>query len=298
MRFAVAGGTLGRKDRFVPYLFLLPAIIGLLVFEVLPFFMAIWESITPASQLTGDRHFAGLAVYRVLFSDPDFIHSILVTLLWAVIVNPIQVTISLVLALAVFKKGIGNSVSRVVYFLPVGSSLAVTSIIWGVILDPNGGLANGLLGVFGIHSQPFLTSPHQALWSIVLLASWTGCGYWMVFFLAGLNDIDPVLYEAASIDGAGSLGKVFYITIPMLVRMIAFVFVSDTVSNFLMFAPLEILTKGGPNGSTDFLVYYAYSHAFSMNQMAIGQAASVILLIIVMAFVAVELRLMRGETGD
>lgn len=117
-------------------------------------------------------------------------------------------------------------------------------------------------------------------------------------FLPGLNDIDPVLYEAASIDGAGSVGKVFYITIPMLVRMIAFVFVSDTVNNFLMFAPLEILTKGGPNGSTDFLVYYAYSHAFSMNQMAIGQAASVILLIIVMAFVAVELRLMRGETGD
>jgi multiple sugar transport system permease protein len=298
MRFAVAGGTLGRKDRFIPYIFLLPAVVGLLMFEVLPFFMAIWESITPVGQLTGVRHFAGLAVYRVLFSDPDFIHSILVTLLWAVIVNPIQVTISLALALAVFKKGIGNSAFRILYFLPVGSSLAVTSIIWGVILDPNGGLANGLLGVLGIHSQPFFNSPHQALLSIVLLASWTGCGYWMVFFLAGLNDIDPALYEAASIDGAGTIGKVFYITIPMLMRMIAFVFVSDTVSNFLMFAPLEILTKGGPDGSTDFLVYYAYSHAFSMNQMAIGQAASVILLIIVMAFVAIELRLMRTETGD
>jgi len=298
MTFRVAGGTLGRRDRFIPYIFLLPAIAGLLIFEVLPFFMAIGESITPESQLTGLRHFAGLAVYRVLLTDPDFIHSILVTLLWAVIVNPIQVTISFILSLAVFKRGIRSSTFRILYFVPVGSSLAVTSMIWGVILDPNGGLANGILHVFGVHSQPFLTSPRQALWSIVLLASWTGCGYWMVFFLAGLNDVDPALYEAASIDGAGTIGKIFYITIPMLMRMIAFVFISDTVSNFLMFAPLEILTKGGPNGSTDFLVYYAYSHAFSMNQMAIGQAASVILLIIVMAFVAIELRLMRVESGD
>ena len=298
MRFRVASGTLGKKDRFVPYLFLLPAVAGLLIFEVLPFFMAISESLTPESQLTGLRHFAGLAVYRVLLTDPDFIRSILVTLLWAVIVNPVQVTISLVLALAIFKRGMRSTVFRILYFLPVGSSLAVTSMIWGVILDPNGGLANGVLRVFGIHSQPFLTSPHEALWSIVLLASWTGCGYWMVFFLAGLNDIDPALYEAASIDGAGTIGKVFYITLPMLMRMIAFVFISDTVSNFLMFAPLEILTKGGPNGSTDFLVYYAYSHAFSMNQMAIGQAASVILLLNVMGFVAVELRLMRAESGD
>ena len=298
MALAVVNSSLRRRERFVPYLFILPALIGLLTFEISPFFEAFSETLNPPNAITGITHFVGLGEYRVLFSDPNFTHSILVTLLFAALVNPIQVAISLLLALAVLKKGVRSSVFRVLYFLPVGSSLTVASVIWGVILSPNGGLANGLLHAAHLPSQQFFSSPHEALWSIILLASWNGCGYWMVFFLAGLNEIDPLLYEAASVDGAGVVAKFFHVTMPSLTRMMAFVFVADTVSNFLLFAPVFILTEGGPSGSTNLLMYYAYAHAFADNELGLGLAASIILLIVVMAFVIVELRMMRGEAVE
>ena len=94
----------------------------------------------------------------------------------------------------------------------------------------------------------------------------------MVFFLAGLNEIDPLLYEAASVDGAGVMAKFFHVTMPSLTRMMAFVFVADTVSNFLLFAPVFILTEGGPSNSTNLLMYYAYAHAFADNELGLGLA--------------------------
>lgn len=298
MALAVMTSSLRRRERFVPYLFILPAAIGLLTFEVTPFFEALKESIVPPNPVTGISHFVGLGEYRILFSDPSFVHAVLVTLLFTVLVNPIQVAISLLLALAVLKKGVRSSVFRVLYFLPVGSSLTVASVIWGVILTPNGGLANGMLTALHLPAQQFLSSPNEALWCIILLATWNGCGYWMIFFLAGLNEIDPVLYEAASVDGGGALAKFFYVTMPSLTRMTAFVLVADTVSNFLLFAPVFILTQGGPNGSTNLLMYYAYAHAFADNELGLGLAASIILLIVVMVFVVLELRMMRAEAVE
>lgn len=294
----VVGDSLARRERWVPYMFIVPALFGFLVFEISPFFQAFSETVNPPNPVTGISHFVGLGEYRTLFSDPNFIHSVWVTLLFTVLVNPIQLAISLCLALAVLKKGVGNSIFRVLYFLPVGSSLTVASVIWGVMLSSNGGLGNGVLRLFGIPQQQFLHSPSEALWSIILLATWNGCGYWMVFFLAGLNEINPALYEAASVDGAGVLKQFLHVTVPSLTRMTAFVFVADTVSNFLLFAPVFILTQGGPNGSTNVLMYYAYSHAFADNEIGLGLAASVVLLIVVMAFVIVELRMMRTQGDD
>ena len=161
MALAVVNSSLRRRERFVPYLFILPALIGLLTFEISPFFEAFSETLNPPNAITGITHFVGLGEYRVLFSDPNFTHSILVTLLFAALVNPIQVAISLLLALAVLKKGVRSSIFRVLYFLPVGSSLTVASVIWGVILSPNGGLANGLLTAAHLPSQQFFSSPRS-----------------------------------------------------------------------------------------------------------------------------------------
>ena len=105
--------------------------------------------------------------------------------------------------------------------------------------------------MLGIPPQPFLTSPQQALLSIMILLSWIGVGYWMMFLIAGINDIPATYYEAAAIDGASAWRQLWSITLPLLRRPLAFVLVADTVSNFLVFAPVQILTKGGPNGSTN-----------------------------------------------
>jgi multiple sugar transport system permease protein len=123
-----------------------------------------------------------------------------------------------------------------------------------------------------------LSSPGQALPSIILIASWIGVGYWMFFFLAGLQGIPPTLYEAAAIDGATPVRAFFHITLPLLRRVIAFVLVADTTANFLLFAPVYILTHGGPQGSTDLLMYEAYRSGFI--GLDVGRATSITTILI------------------
>jgi multiple sugar transport system permease protein len=146
------------------------------------------------------------------------------------------------------------------------------------MLDPQSGLVNGILLSVGLPAQPFLSSPSQALPSIILIASWIGVGYWMFFFLAGLQGIPPTLYEAAAIDGATPVRAFVHITLPLLRRVIAFVLVADTTANFLLFAPVYILTHGGPQGSTDLLMYEAYRSGFI--GLDVGRATSITTILI------------------
>jgi multiple sugar transport system permease protein len=162
-----------------------------------------------------------------------------------------------------------------------------------VILDPYYGLANSLLSLFRIPPQPFLTSTHQALSCIVLLCLWRSAGYWMMFFLAGLQGIPEQIYEAASLDGVSSLQQLFRITLPLLMRTISFVLVSNTAFNFLTFAPVYILTQGGPIGATNLLMYESYKSAFMNLDMGRANAISSLLFLFILAISAIELRLTR-----
>src|SRR5690606_35264447 len=128
----------------------------------------------------------------------------------------LQVVLSFALALLVARPVRGSGMYRPLLMAPIATSITVTSLLWGLILNPSFGLANGLLSKLGIPPQPFLTSPSQALASIILLATWRGVGYWMIFFLAGLNEIPRTVFEAAAIDGAGRWSMLRYITIPLL----------------------------------------------------------------------------------
>ena len=125
-------------------------------------------------------------------------------------------------------------------------------------MQPSGPI-NGFLTLLHLSPQPFLTSPPQVVGSIILMVSWIGIGYWMMFLIAGLKDIPETYYEAARIDGAGTLRTFFFITVPLLRRQLLFVLVADTVSNFVLFAPSQILTNGGPQGQSDFLMYNIYN---------------------------------------
>jgi multiple sugar transport system permease protein len=286
--------TLKREESWIPYLFLTPAMIGLIVFRMFPIFTAGYSSFR-TSMIGGGSHWAGLANYLFLFEDVTFWKSVGVTLIWSVIVNPFQIIIALALALLVNRQIKGIVFFRTVYFIPITVSLTIASTIWGLMLNPNAGLINSILAAVRLPPQLFLLSSKQALLSIVIIASWRGIGYWMMFFLAGLQEIPMELYEAARIDGANKGQILKNITFPLLKKIISFVVVADTCSNFLVFVPMFVLTHGGPNLSTNVLMYEAYKNAFSYGDSGLSSAIVMIILLMILVVVGVEMRVFRTD---
>ena len=284
-----------KREKLVPYLFLFPAMLVLIIFKLFPIINAAFTSFHE-STLGGGSTWAGLSNYLFLFRDATFWKSFGVTLKWSAIINPFQIISALALAIFVNKQIKWIGFFRTIYFMPIVISLGVTSLIWGLMLNPNSGIINSMLcSVFKIPLQPFLTSSKQALWVIIIFASWRSIGYWMIFFLAGLQAISPELYEAAKIDGA-TKGKIFrYITMPLLKRTIAFVVVADTCANFLIFSPVFILTKGGPQMSTNVMMYEAYKNAFLYSDHGLSSAIVMIIIFVMLLLVGVEMRIFRTD---
>ena len=253
-----------KRQWMVPYLFLAPALIGTIAFKLYPIFIGFWESLIYTSFSGGaeKRIFVWFENYQYLFDDKIFWKSLEITAFLTIIINPLQIAMSLALALLLMRKSKFIRIIRSLYLLPIGIALPIATIIWGLMLDPNQGLINGLIGVFGIPPQPFLVSENQALWCIIAIATWKGVAFWMLFLLAGLEDIPKQYYEAAEIDGATPFQKFRYVTLPQLKRTILFVFVADTAANFVLMVPMIILTKGGPLQSTNVLIYEGYRSGF------------------------------------
>ena len=146
--------------------------------------------------------------------------------------------------------------------------------------------------------SPFFRSADQALPTLILVATWKGAGYWMVFLLAGLLAIPKELDESASIDGANAWQRFFGVTLPLMRRPLAFVLVADTAANFLLFAPVYIVTNGGPNDATHLLMFEAYQSAFAFLNHGRSLAISTIILVIILAIALIELRLFRSDDGS
>jgi len=279
----------------VAYAFLLPALLGLILFRIYPIAVSFLKSFYVRSFITKREVFVGLEGYQALFQDPIFWKSAWVTVLFNFVVNPVQMVAALGLALFLSVQVRGIHAFRSLYMLPIGISLPVAAVVWGVVLNPNSGLLNSLLALVGVPAQRFLTSPSQALWSIVLIASWKGVSYWMIFLLAGIKGIPETLYEAARIDGANAWQILTRVTIPLLRRVILFVVVADTISNYLLFIPAYLLTRGGPEHATNFLMYEAFKSGFIYLDMTRGMTIVSLLLLLLFAVIAVEFRLLRPE---
>ena len=282
------------SSRWTPYIFIFPALLGLAIFRLGPIFVSVFGSFS-IQTLQGETVFTGLYNYFELLSEAKFWHSTRLTIVFNFIINPLQVLIAFILALLVRRSTFGVGFFRTTFFLPMTTSLAVASILWKLMLDPNIGLVNGALNSIGVTTQPFFTSKDQALGSLIWLASWKGVGYWMMFLLVGLNDIPNELYEAARIDGASSGSILRRITLPLMKRPLAFVLVADTVVNFLFFAPIYIITKGGPLDSTNLLMYEAYRSAFVLLNLGRSLTISTVILMIIGVFAFFELRVLRQE---
>ena len=283
-----------KVSKNVLIVFLLPTLVGLIVFKIYPIFYAVYRSLYAHSFVHNIDTFVGVRNFTQLFSDPYFVNSLKTTLKFNAIINPVQIIGAILLAELANRKLWGINIFRSIFLWPVVISVPIVSIIWGLMLKPDGFL-NSLLSSVGIPNQPFLISQSQSLYSIILVSSWIGVSYWMIFILAGLQEVPQELYEASRIDGASLLQQFTHITLPMIKRPIAFATVGATTANFLLFAPIYTLTAGGPGGSTNLLMYEAYTSAFSYSDFGRSYAIVVILLLILLVLVGAELRMLRGR---
>ena len=274
--------------RLVPYLFLLPAVLLLLVFNLYPTLATLSESLHVKSFINNERIFVGLENFERIFRDPVFRKSVEVTLWFSILVNPIQIALALLLALLANQKVRGISFFRSIYLLPVAVSINVTTVVWGLMLDSDSGLINGILAILDIPKQPFLTAPSHALWSIIILATWKGVPLWALFFLAGLQGIPESVIEAAKIDGANRRQIFTMITLPLLRGVLLFVLIADTVANFLLFAPVQLLTEGGPQLSTNLIMYETYRRGFVYNDLFTSAAMLLVMLVFVLMVILLQ----------
>ncbi len=285
-----------RTERWTPYLFLLPAMALLLFWRILPLVVGLRESFYGnALDLTTGREWVGLENFRYLFDDPTFWKSLRVTLVFNAIVNPLQVALAVILAVIVNQKVRGIGFFRTILLLPIAIAGNIAALVWGLALDTNYGLVNGILEAVGIGRQPFLRSVDQALPSVIGIVSWIGVPFWMLFVLAGLQSIPEDLREAARIDGAGRLQIFYGITLPLLKRVLLFILVADTVINFTLFAPPYLLTRGGPAQSTNLMMYDAWKRGFVYGDLGSSEAMIVILLGILFIVLAFEFILLRPK---
>jgi multiple sugar transport system permease protein len=292
------GGRARRRrhsDLPVALLFLAPALVAAAVLRVWPLLRAGWDSLHTTPLGIEAPTWAGLDQFQRLFSDDSFINALKVTGLFGIIVNPLQIAAALALAVLFSQPMRGVGLMRTLVILPVAIPQSVSAVIWAIAFRPDGPL-NGALDLVGLGPLRYLTSPGQALWSIMVVVSWIGVGYWMMFLVAGLKEIDPNLYEAASLDGASAWQQFWHVTIPQLHRQIGFVLVADTIANLLLFAPVQILTKGGPNGRTDVIMNDVFERAYVQGDVGGAAAATLVLVAIALVIVIIQFRLLaRGS---
>lgn len=265
------------KDNLIGYGFLSPAIILLTIFLLVPVGMVFYYAFTDYYLLTPDlRQFIGLANFKKLFDDPIFLKSIWNTTKFVIWIIPVQLGAALGLALIINKKRKGNIFFKVAFFAPVVMSLVVISILWLYLLNPNEGLINTILLKMGISAQPFLTSPKQAMYTIVFVSAWQGAGYQMLLFLGGMQNIPQDVYEAADIDGFSKFQQFRYITMPLLKPTTIFVVLTTLISAFKLIVQPMVMTQGGPMNSTMTLVYYIYQTGFT--DRMVGYSSSIALI--------------------
>jgi multiple sugar transport system permease protein len=274
-------------------LFLLPALTLLVALRIVPTLQAVLESFQNGSD-SGTSRWAGLENFGLLLTDPGFWKTLAVTAEFLLVIVPVQIAVALVLALLLVERVPGRSLVRVLVFIPVAAPAAVATVVWGIAFQPQGPI-NGVFAAVGLPAQPFLTSPQQALGALIVLMSWIGIGYWTLFLIAGIQDIPRDLYEAAALDGAGFWQTLWSVTLPSLRRTLAFVVVANTVSSLLAFVPVQILTQGGPAGSTRLVMYDLYNTTFLLGDRNLGQAEVVLLLVVLVAITGIQFQLLTRD---
>jgi multiple sugar transport system permease protein len=291
-RIASSGGQ--REAYWLAFWLLLPATFGLVVFTLAPLVYAFWISLQNYQLLSGQLTWIGLANYIRLLSDPGVVQSLVVSGIYTVISVAAQVVLGLGLAVLVKDRVRGLGFFRTAYFLPVVASFVVMATIWKFLFAESG-LFNTLLLTVGLPPQPFLKSADEALLSIAALGVWKFVGFNMLIFLGGLQAIPADLYESAALDGAGPIQRFWHITLPLLKRVTLFVVVMTSIESFKLFTPVYVMTSGGPQDSTNAIVFQIFRTGFRYYELGYAAAMSFLLLALVMVLMWLQFRALRTD---
>ncbi|MDK2953942.1 carbohydrate ABC transporter permease [Kosmotoga sp. DU53] len=280
------------------FIFLLPGLILLITFIIIPFLSAFYLSFTNQRLISRlPTKFIGLANYKKILNDDLFWKGLLNIFKFVLIVVPIQTVFALGLALLVNKKINFTKFFRTVYFMPTVTTMVVVSVIWTFLYNPEG-LINLFLHKISFGSwQPvdFIKSENWAFPAIMFMSIWQGVGFQMLIFLAGLQEIPASLYEAATIDGANAWQKFLKITLPQLKNTTAFVIISTTILAFRLFDQVKIMTDGGPNGATYTVVLHIFNMGFKRQYIGYASALTVVFFLLVLAISVTQRFVLREE---
>jgi putative chitobiose transport system permease protein len=283
------------SNPLAPYLFIIPAAIVVSTFVLYPALKAIYLSFTNFNMIS-EAGFVGFANYINVWRDPFFWAALKNTLLYMIVVVPVLVFAPIFLAAIVNKQIPGIALFRAAIYLPVITSLVISGLIWKWVYEEKG-ILNFFLIASGITDTPvaFLTDPANALFSVMAVTIWSGMGYYMVIYLAGLQSIPRHLYEVAEVEGVSKFKQMIYITIPLLRPSIAVVTVMSSIAAMKVFEEVYVMTQGGPMDSTKTLVYAIYESAFTEFEMGYASAIGVILFLLTLIFSLINLKFLSEK---
>ena len=282
-----------RREAFAAFLFLLPNIIGFIVFTTGPVIASFGISLLEWNILNPPR-WLGLENYTTMVRDVEFWRSLKATFYYTLGSVPLGIVLALALALALNQKIRGIAFYRTIYFIPVVSSMVAVSLMWRWMYNPTSGMLNYILSSFfnffhlPIRPPDWLQSTTWAMPAIIFMSVWKGLGYNIVLYLAGLQGIPSHLYEAAEIDGASNWHRFWHITLPLLTPTSFFILIMSFIGSFQIFEQAYIMTQGGPARATVTTVYYIYENGFRWYKMGYASAVAWALFALIMAVTLIQ----------
>ena len=268
------------------WVFLAPALIFMLTFSIVPSFMALGLSFTDYN-VFHQAKWVGIANYKTILRTGEFWSVLRNTISYWLLVTPFLVTVPVFIAALVNRELKGMKFYRLIFYFPVLVSVVVTALIWGWMFQSNG-ILNYLLGLLGMAPVKWLTRKTTVMPSLALVTIWQGLGYYMLFYLAGMQSISTDVYEAAELDGATNWKKHIYITFPLLKPVIFFTTVISTMAALKEFTLMMTMTGGGPIGASKTVVYLVFEQAFQNLQMGYASAISFLLFAVILVLTIIN----------
>ena len=295
------GSKKARKDFFTGMGFILPSLLGFLIFTFIPVVISLCLSFTSWNFMEGIEgiKFNGLANYIRLFSDEWFLNSYKNNIIFTAVTVPVLIALGLVMATIINKYIYGGGVVRTVIFIPYIASVVAVCTVWMVLLQPSYGPVNEFFRSIGIANPPgWLADFKWSLPSIMIIYVWQQVGYYSIVFLAGLKGLPEDVYEAAKVDGASSIRQFFSLTVPLISPTTFFLTIMGIIGSFKVFDQISVLTQGGPGSSSSVMAYYVYRTAFDYFEMGYANTLAWALFVLVFIVTLVQWKMQAKFSNE
>ncbi len=284
------------NTKWEPFIYLAPFLIGIIVFTLYPVINIVLISFKEGyRQITGAFTGYGLGNYARILSDPYFINALKNTAMYVIFVVPISTVLSLFFANLLNQKIKGIAIFQTAFFLPMVTSVTAIGLVWKLMFNDRIGVINAVLGLFGVEPIGWLIDPSMNIWALIIYGIWNMMPFTIILLLSGLQNIDPLYYTAARVDGASSSKQFFRITVPLLAPTIGLTCIINMISASKVFGELFPLFNGSPGTAYNLftVVYYIYYEFSVSRHLGYAAAASIILFLIVFVFTMIQLYVQR-----